>query len=79
MYIYKYISDYHKSGVMIIRNIFKHFLKPWFKKKKKEEEAASCIQTKTEKYYGSQWDQKLSGNWYSSKYQKIGWIDSKIV
>jgi len=30
------------------------------------------------KYYGSQWDQKLSGHWYSSKYQKIGWMDSKM-
>jgi len=27
-------------------------------------------------YYGSQWDQKLSGYLYSSKYQKIGWMDS---
>jgi len=29
--------------------------------------------------YGSQWDQKLSGYWYSSKYQKIVWIHSKMV
>jgi len=30
-------------------------------------------------YYGSQWDQKLSGSWYPSKYQKIGWMDSKTA
>jgi len=30
-------------------------------------------------YYGSQWDQKLSGYWYSSKYQKIVWLHSKMV
>jgi len=30
-------------------------------------------------YYGSQWDQKLSGYWYSSKYQKISWIYLKMV
>jgi len=30
-------------------------------------------------YYGSQWDQKRSVYWYSSKYQKIGWIHLKTV
>jgi len=30
-------------------------------------------------YNSSQWDQKLSGYWYSSKYLKIGWMDSEKV
>jgi len=29
--------------------------------------------------YGSQWDQKMYAYWYSFKYQKIIWMDSKTV